>query len=121
VLSDSPQSIEHGTTSTGRWLESRRIRLAVWIAAAEALIVLVSSDITKWTVIVFAVAAVLAWLAARDSRSHLLRQVLWILAVSQLLAVVAVSLGWIVKWALITAAIAFAVVGIGYLFVDRRR
>ena len=121
LSSDSSQSIEPGTTSTGRWLEQRRIRLAAWIAAAEALIVYFSSDLTRWTVVILAAVAVLAWLGGRDSRSHLVRQILWILAVSQLLAVVAVSLGWLVKWALITGVIVFAFLGLGYLILDRRR
>jgi hypothetical protein len=46
--------------------------------------------------------------------------VLWIFAASQLLAVLAVILAWIVKWAVILAIIVFAVLGLVYLFVDRR-
>ena len=45
---------------------------------------------------------------------------LWIFAASQLLAVIAVILAWIVKWAVILAIVVFAVVGLGYLFLDRR-
>jgi hypothetical protein len=120
VLSDSPHAIEHGSSRAGRWLEQRRVRASLWIAAIESVVVLVSHDVTKWTVIALAVVGVIAWLAGRESRSQVVRQVLWIFAASQLLAVIAVILAWIVKWALILAIVAFAVLGLVYLFLDRR-
>jgi hypothetical protein len=120
VLSDSPHAIEHGSSRAGRWLEQRRYRLSFWIAGLESLVVLFSHDVTKWTVIVLAIVGVIAWLGGRDTRSHVVREVLWIFAASQLLAVVAVILAWIVKWAIILAIVVFAVVGLGYLFLDRR-
>lgn len=120
MLSDSPHAVEHGSSRPGRWLEARRIRLAAWIAAGEAIVVLFSHDVTKWTVVALAVVSVLAWLGGRESRSQVVRQVLWIFAASQLLAVIAVILAWIVKWALILAVVAFAVLGLVYLFLDRR-
>ncbi|HET7566977.1 MAG TPA: hypothetical protein VFJ91_03235 [Gaiellaceae bacterium] len=104
----------------GGWLRARRTRLALWIAAAEGVIVAFSHDVTKWTVIVLAAAATLAWSAGRNSRSSLVRQALWIFAASQLLAVVLVLLAWIVKWAVILGLVVFAVVGLAYLFLDRR-
>ena len=120
MLSDSPHAVEHGSSRPGRWLEARRIRLAAWIAAGEAIVVLFSHDVTKWTVVALAVVSVLAWLGGRESRSQVVRQVLWIFAASQLLAVIAVILARIVKWALILAVVAFAVLGLVYLFLDRR-
>jgi len=120
VLSDSPHAVEHGSSRAGRWLEQRRYRLSFWIAGLEALVVLFSHDVTKWTVIVLAIVGVIAWLGGRDTRSQVVREVLWIFAASQLLAVVAVILAWIVKWAVILAIVVFAVVGLGYLFLDRR-
>src|SRR2546423_2967419 len=101
MLSGSSQAIEHGTTRPGRWLAAHRFRLAIWIAAAEALIVLFSHDLTKWTVIALAVVAVIAWLAGRESGSDVVRHVLRIFAASQLLAGVAGILGWVGQWAVI--------------------
>ena len=120
MLSDSPHAVEHGSSRAGRWLEQRRYRLSFWIAGLEALVVLFSHDVTKWTVVALAVVSVLAWLGGRESRSQVVRQVLWIFAASQLLAVIAVILGWIVKWALILAIVVFAIGGLAYLFLDRR-
>jgi hypothetical protein len=104
----------------GGWLEQRRIRLAAWIAAAEGVVVLFSHDITKWTVITLAVVGSIAWLGGRESASRTVRQVLWIFAASQLLAVILVILAWIVKWAIILAVVVLAIAGLAYLFLDRR-
>ena len=120
MLSDSPRAVDRGSSRAGLWLQDRRTRLALWIAAAESLVVLFSHNLTKWTVIVLAIVGVLAWLGGRDSASHLVRQILWIFAASQLLAVIAVILAWIVKWALILAVVVFAILGLVYLFLDRR-
>jgi hypothetical protein len=120
VLSDSPSHAIERSSSAGRWLARRRVRAALWIAAAEAVVVLLSHDVTKWTVIGLAIVGVLAWLGGRNSRSQVVREVLWIFAASQLLAVIAVILAWIVKWAVIMAVVVFAVLGLVYLFLDRR-
>lgn len=120
MLSQSPHAIEHGSSRAGRWLHERRVRSSLWIAALESLVVLFSHDITKWTVIVLAVVGVAAYLGGRESKSQLVREVLWIFATSQLLAVIGVVLAWIVKWAVIMAAVVFAVLGLVYLFLDRR-
>ena len=120
MISGTPHTLEHGSSRAGRWLQARRIRIAAWIAAAEAIIVLFSHNVTKWTIIALAVVALLVWLGGRESRSQIVRQVLWIFAASQLLALIAVILAFIVKWALILAIVVFAIGGLAYLFLDRR-
>jgi uncharacterized membrane protein YphA (DoxX/SURF4 family) len=119
VLSDSSHAIDHGSSRAGRWLAARRYRIVLWIAAIECLIVLVS-DITKWTVIALAIVGLLAWFAGRESKSQTVREVLWIFAASQCLAAIGAVLGFLVKWAVITLVIIFAVLGLAYLFLDRR-
>ena len=121
MLSDSSGgALDHGSTRHGRWLQERRIRIAAWIAAAEGLIVLLSPGITKWTVIVIAAVACLAWYAGRESSSHTLRQVLWIFAASQLAATILVILAWVLKWAVVTGIVILAVGGLVYLLRERR-
>jgi hypothetical protein len=120
VLSDSPHAVDRGSSRAGIWLHERRTRLALWIAAAESVVVLFSHDLTKSTEIALAVIAVLTYLGGRESRSQIVRQILWIFAASQLLAVIGVILAWIVKWPVIMAVVIFAVLGLVYLFVDRR-
>lgn len=119
MLSDSSHAIQPESRA-GRWLEERRTRIAIWIAVLESLVVLFSADVTKWTVIVLAAVAVTAWVFGRNSRSHVVRETLWILAASQLMAALAAVLGFIVKWALITIVIVGAVLALIYLFLDRR-
>jgi hypothetical protein len=112
--------VDHGTSRAGRWLGAKRIRISLWIAAIESIVVYFSHDITRWTVIVLAIVAVICWIAGRESRSATVRHILWIFAASQLLTVVAVILGWIVKWAVVMVVVIFAILGLVYLFLDRR-
>jgi hypothetical protein len=112
--------MEHGSSRAGRWLEARRVRTSLWIAVVESVVVLLSHGLTKWTVIALAVLSIFAWVAGRDNRSQIIRELLWILAASQLLALVAVLLGVIVKWFVILAVVVFAVGGLIYLFRERR-
>ena len=104
----------------GGWLRARRHRLALWIAAVEGVIVAVSADLTKWTVVALAAVAAIAWWLGRNSRSHGIRQALWIFVVSQLIAVVLVLFAVFFKWLLILGLIACAVIGLAILWFDRR-
>jgi hypothetical protein len=120
VLTGSQHALEHGTSKPGRWLQARRVRFALWIAAAEGILVIFSHAATKWTVIVLGVVSVMAWLGGRDSRSDVVRQVLWIFAASQHKAVIDENHASIVKRAVIMAVVVFADIGLVYLFLDRR-
>jgi hypothetical protein len=113
--------LEHESSRLGRWLHARRMRFSVWIAALEAIVVAIFHDVSRWTVIGLAIVAAAVWFAAgRDTRSDSLRQLTWIFAASQLLAVIAVILAFILFWTAIVAAVILAVVGLGYLWRDRR-
>ena len=91
------------------------------IAALEAILVAIFHDVSRFTVFVLAAIAVVTYFyGGRRTRSDTFRQTSWIFAVSQLLAVIAVILAWIVKWALIMDVVVFAVLGLVYLFLDRR-
>ena len=121
MLAGETGTIEHGTSRTGRWLRLRRTRIALWIAAIEAILVAVFHSTSRWTVIGLAIVAVALYVAAgRESRSDTFRQLTWILAVSQLLAVVAAILAFIVFWTAIVAVAVFAVVALFFVFTDRR-
>jgi hypothetical protein len=118
VLSEtSPQAVEPGR---GGWLRARRTRFALWIALGEGIVVAVLSDVTKWTVVALAALAAIVWVFGRHAGSSTLRQVLWIFAVSQLLALLLVLLAVFFKWLLILGLVAFAVIGLAFLFFDRR-
>ena len=105
----------------GRWLRERRFRLALWIAAVEAILVAFLHDVSRFTVFALAVAAVAVyWYAGRRTRSDVVHQGTWILAFSQLLAALAAILAVFVFWLAIIAMAIFIVVALFYVFTDRR-
>ena len=117
MLAESSHAVEPGP---GGWLRKRRNRLALWIAAAEGIVVVISHDVTKWAVIVLAAVGVFAFAYGRNNSSSLVRQVLWIFAASQLLALLLVLFAVVVKWLVIVGLVVFAVLGLGFLLLDRR-
>ena len=120
-LAGDTSTIDHGTSRPGRWLRVRRTRIALWIAVIEAVLVAIFHSTSRWTVIGLAIVAVAVYVAAgRESRSDTFRQISWIFAVSQLLAVVAAILAFIVFWTAIIAVAIFAVVALFFVFSDRR-
>src|SRR5215210_7299705 len=77
--------IEHRSSRPARWLRSHRLRFTLWIAVAEALLVVL--HVFSWWLIVLAaaVAVGLWWYAGRRSKSDVVREGTWIAAASQLL------------------------------------
>jgi len=117
----SSHAMEPVPSRPGQWLRTRRTRIALWVAAAEAIVVAVFHDVSRITVIVLAALAVaLYWYAGRRTRSDVFHQTSWIFAVSQLLAVIAAILAFIVFWTAIIFVIIFALVALFFVFTDRR-
>jgi hypothetical protein len=117
-MSELPM-IEHGATRGGRWLRERRLRIAVWIAVVEGLLVVVHV-IPKWLAIIVA-GGVLVWyvLAGRRTTSGTTRQISWIAAASQaMLALIPVVAFFVTTVALIALGI-LAVVALIVLFTER--
>jgi hypothetical protein len=117
----SQPAIEAGGTRIGRWLRERRLRIALWVAAIEGLIVALTPDLTKWTVIIIG-AIVLAFyvVAGRNMSWDVARQLSWIAAASQALAVLVVIFAFVLKLVAIVAIVILAIVALVYLFSDRR-
>ena len=117
---ESRSVIEHGTTRTGRWLKARRIRLVLWVAVVEGIIVALAHDFSRWTVIAIAIpvlALFLFW--GRNHKSDTVRQVTWIAGASQALAVVVVILAFILNWLALVLAGIFAAIALLFLLSDR--
>jgi cytochrome b561 len=113
--------VDQPSSRFGRWLRARRNRFALTIAALEAIIVAVFHDVSRITVIVLAALAVVIYFGSgRNAKSDSLRQLSWIFAVSQLLAVIAAILAFIVFWTAIIAVAIFAVIALWFVFTDRR-
>ena len=117
MLSETSHAVEPGP---GGWLRARRNRISLWIAAAEGIVVALSHDVTKWVVFALVAIAVFAFAYGRNNSSNVVRQALWIFAASQLLALILVLLAVFLKWLVIVGLIVFAVLGLAFLFFDRR-
>jgi hypothetical protein len=119
-LQPSGGTVEHGTTRWGRWLRARRIRITLWIAVIEGIIVAVSPDFSKWTVIAIAIPVLAIYAVwGRHAKSDTAYQIAWIAGASQALAVVVVILGVLLSWLPLVLAAIFAGVALIFLFSDR--
>ena len=111
---------EEGTTRTGRWLRARRIRLTLWIAVVEGILVAFLHDVTRWTVIALAIPVLALYVFwGRSARSDTVRQILWIGGASQALAVVVVILAFLLDWLALLLAGIFAAIALLFLLSDR--
>ena len=117
----SQPMIEAGTTRTGRWLRERRLRLALWVAVIEGVLVALTADLTKWTVLVIGIILLAFYIVAgRNMRWDVARQLSWIAAASQALAILVVILAFVLGLLAIVAVVVFAIVALVYLFSDTR-
>jgi len=106
--------VEHGSGKVSRWLRERRLRMAVWIALVEGVLVLVHA-IPRWPALGVAIAIVLLYLwAGRNARPGAVREGGWILAASQAFVLLIPVLTF-VFWTV--ALIAVVVLGAVALFV----
>jgi hypothetical protein len=114
--------IDHGSTRTGRWLRERRLRIALWIAAIEGLLI-VLHQIGRWPAMIVAGAILVAYLlGGRSIRSDVGYQIMWIVAASQALVALVPLVWWLVTRVIaILVVAALAVVALVYLFSDRSR
>jgi hypothetical protein len=116
----SGQVIEHRSTRGGRWLHARRLRIALVVAVAEAL--LVALGLIPWWAAV-ALAAVLVgfyfW-AGRNLPSDSARQVSWIAATSQAIVVLVPIVFAVVGSVALVAAGVLAVIALVALFTVGR-
>jgi hypothetical protein len=113
------QAIEHGSSSSSRWLRARRIRFTLWIGAVEGLLYIVG--VLHWweAVGLAAIAVGIWWMVGRSHRSDTLRQSSWIFAASQLLVLcVPIALG-LVRLLAVGIVAVLAVVGLILLFTRR--
>jgi hypothetical protein len=111
--------IEHGQTPQGRWLRERRLRIALWIAVIEGVLLLVHA-IPRLPTLLVAIVVVLGyfWLGHRI-RWETAREVGWIAAVSQALVMLVPVLIILVGTLALIAVAALAVIALILLFSRR--
>jgi hypothetical protein len=118
----SQPAIEAGSTRGGRWLRERRIRIALWVAVIEGLIAAFSHDIGRWTILVMAVIVLAFYIVAgRQLRWDVARQLSWIAAASQALAILVIIFAFVLKLIAIVIIVGFALVALVYLFTDHKQ
>jgi hypothetical protein len=112
--------IEAGESGRGHWVRERRLRLALLIGLVETVFVLWGG--LGWFVVLAVAAAAVALyvFAARGVRYHALREVAWILAASQLIAVIVPVLWEVAKFFAIIILVVMAALLLVMLLMDRR-
>ncbi len=96
------------------------MRIALWVAVIEGIIVALAHDVSRWTVIGVAIAVLVLYaLWGRNARSDTVRQVAWIGGASQSLAVVVVIFAFVLNWLALILAGILAAVALLFLLGER--
>jgi len=112
--------IDHGGSRTSRWLREQRVRVALWIALVEGILILVGVIPKSIALLVALVVLGLYFLVARGRTSGSTHEAFWIVAVSQaVIALVPLLLFVLGTIAIILVAL-IAVAALVVLFADRR-
>ena len=115
-----PLAIAHGTSPSGRWLRTRRLRIALWVAVVEGILVVV--DVIPGWIALLVAAGVLAFYLfyGRQARSDTVREASWIGAASQVCVALVPALVIAVGALALAAVVVLAVIALLVLFADRR-
>ena len=123
MLSDSSHAVEGPRGPTG-WLHRHRYRIVLWAAVIEGVLAWATHGLHIGTIVVLAVLAIVGLvvyrLAHERTTSPFLHQLTWLLAASQLGAVVLVTAGYVLLGALIVLLAIFALVALGLLLLEHR-
>ena len=123
MLGDGSHVIEDRRGPTA-WLHRQRFRIVLWVAGAEGIVAWATHGLHIATIVVLAALAALSlalYRVAHDrTHSPLLHQLVWLLAASQLGAVVLVTAGYVIIGALIVLLAIFALAALGLLLLEHR-
>ena len=112
-------AIEHESSHGGRWLREHRVRTALWIAVLEVVLAALTASVSKYTIIALGLITIPVYLIWGKDQRGTIRQVSWIAAASQALAVVAVLLSHFIGLFVLVLAGIFAAVALFLIFADR--
>jgi hypothetical protein len=113
-------AIEHREGPASRWLRERRLKIALGVALVEGILVVVDV-IPEWVAIVIGAAIVAYWwVAGRNYRWQLPRQVSWTAAMSQVFVALVPVLAFVLTALAIVALVILAIVALVALLADRR-
>ena len=111
--------IEHESSHGGRWLRAHRVRAALWIAVLEVVLAAVTASVSKYTIIALGLITIPIFLIWGKDQRGTIRQVSWIAAASQALAIVGVLLSHFIGLFVLVLAGIFAAVALFLIFADR--
>jgi len=111
--------IEHESSQGGRWLREHRVRTALWIAVLEVVLAALTASISKYTIIALGLITIPVFLIWGKDQRGTIRQVSWIAAASQALAIVGVLLSHFIGLFVLVLAGIFAAVALFLIFADR--
>lgn len=112
--------VEHEESRPGRWVRERRLRLALFVGLLETILVLAAALGWFWILAAAVVAVAFHVAAGRKSRFHVVRELSWTAAASQLIAFVIPLLWELVKFLAIVILVALALALLAMLLLDRR-
>ena len=113
-------AIEHRSSRSGRWLRARRLKIALWTAVVEGLLV-VFDVIPNWTALLVGAAIVAFYLlVGRRVRNDTARQASWIAAAAQVMVALVPILLFIIGGLAIVALAILALIALVALVADRR-
>ena len=112
-------AIEHESSQGGRWLREHRVRTALWIAVAEVILAALTATVSKYVIIAVGLITIPVYLIWGKDQRGTIRQVSWIAAASQALAIVAVLMAHFIGLFVLVLAGIFAAVALFLIFADR--
>jgi hypothetical protein len=112
-------ALEHDRSSRDGWLRQHRVRTALWIAVLEVILAALTASISKYTIIALGLVKIPVFLIWGKDQRGTIRQVSWIAAASQALAIVAVLLSHFIGLFVLVLAGIFAAVALLLIFADR--
>ncbi len=112
-------ALDHPASKPARYLREHRLRLTIWIGAIEGLLVLLG--VLDHLVIYVLAAVAILWYFTMGRRytSPTARNLSWIFAASQAVAVLVPAVLHVAKWLAITAVVVAAAIGLVILFTER--
>jgi len=122
-----PNTVEHGSSRTARWLRRKRLNVAAWLALFEALLMVIGVYARTFALIIGALVIGAYFLTyyrdqnARRSRSGIGHDLLWIAAVAQAAVILVALLLIILKAIAIVAVGLIAALALFVLLTDRRK
>ena len=118
-MSSGANALEPAGSKPSRYLREHRLRLTIWIGAIEGGLTLLGL-LPHLAVYILAAVAIAFWaLVGRKYESSTARNLSWIFAASQAIAVLIPSVLHVARWIAVTAVIIAAAIGLVILFTER--